>query len=207
MIFLLGTTADGVVGGLLLRTDKMEESVSDHEVERKALEEWVKPLADVPMGSHHFVRIRNVLEKADPICVVLGISLPPLEKGKYLHYPQPNKDGAVESSHHKKKPRVRREGMVLEWLAKKNVIPHALESPGYKDHFNDVARYLSKLCNLPGMRCVLVCFQNENKSTQESKEMGKKFIADGKKEAGTDAKSAVKILMKYVLEETGQRTK
>ncbi|KAH9784407.1 Chaperonin CPN60-1 [Citrus sinensis] len=151
----IGTTADGGVGGVLLRTDKMEESVNDHEVERKALEESVQPLADVPMDSHHFLRIREILEKADPICVVLGISLPPLEKGKHLYYPKPKKDGAVESSHDKKKPRVQSEGMVREWVVKKKVIPHESEPPGYEDHFNDVARYLSKLCKLPAMRFML----------------------------------------------------
>ena len=80
MIFLSGTTADGGVGGLELRNDKMEEIVSDHKVERKALEDSVLTLGDIAMDANHFRWIVVILKVVD------GISLSPLGLSLYSYW-------------------------------------------------------------------------------------------------------------------------
>lgn len=63
------------------------------------------------------------------------------------------------------------------------------------------------------MKCVLICFQNKQKSTQESKKMSEKFINDGKEKGTeediekaiekirTDSLFIVNVMMKYFSKE------
>ena len=86
MVFLSGTTADGGVGGLELRNDKMEEIVSDHRVERKALEDSVLTLGDITMDTNHFRWIVAILKIVDSILCCGGILLSPLGLSLYIYW-------------------------------------------------------------------------------------------------------------------------
>lgn len=77
--FLLGTTVDGGVGGLELRNDKIEEIVSDHKVEHKALEDSVLTLGDIVIDANHFRWIVAILKVVDSICVVVVFHFPRLD--------------------------------------------------------------------------------------------------------------------------------
>lgn len=86
---------------------------------------------------------------------------------------------------------------------------HPLEPLGCKVHFN----YLNKTCKLPFTKCVLICFQNKQKSTQESKKMSEKIINDGKEKGTeediekaiekirTDSLFIINVMMKYISKE------
>ncbi|KAK9206215.1 hypothetical protein WN943_016488 [Citrus x changshan-huyou] len=75
----IGTTVDGGVGGLELRNDKMEEIVSDHKVERKALEDSVLTLGDIAMDANHLCWIVVILKVVNSICVVVVFHFPRLD--------------------------------------------------------------------------------------------------------------------------------
>ncbi|KAK9206214.1 hypothetical protein WN943_016487 [Citrus x changshan-huyou] len=75
----IGTTVDGGVGGLELRNDKIEEIVSDHKVEHKALEDSVLTLGDIVMDANHFRWIGAILKVVDSICVVVVFHFPCLD--------------------------------------------------------------------------------------------------------------------------------
>ena len=63
------------------------------------------------------------------------------------------------------------------------------------------------------MKCVLICFQIKQKSTQESKKMSEKFMNDGKEKGTeediekaiekirTDSLFIVNVMMKYISKE------